>query len=176
MIQCKSCHELNAEIIPIGPTVRQLNKNYKYADGIDNQLNKLIEFNWLTDYQEQKQWPKIAQWDNPERGSLDTRARAYLDINCGHCHRPGGPGKNSGLDLTIFSANDHNLGIGKSPVAAGAGSGGFKYDILPGEPDRSIMVFRMRSNDPGILMPELGRSLEHTEGVELIEKWIDSMK
>jgi len=176
MIQCKSCHELNAAIMPIGPTARQLNKEYEYAEGKANQIMKMIEKDWITDHPEPNAWPEVAQWDNPESGSINARARAYLDINCGHCHRPGGPGKNSGLDLTVFATNEHSLGIGKSPVAAGAGSGGLRYDIVPGEPDRSILVFRMRSNDPGIMMPELGRSLVHEEGIELVERWIESLE
>jgi uncharacterized repeat protein (TIGR03806 family) len=175
MLQCKSCHELNAEIIPIGPTARQLNKVYPYAKGTNNQLKEMIELGWLTNHPEQGNWPVMPQWDNPSSGSLNARARAYLDINCGHCHRPGGPGKNSGLDLTVFASSEHSLGVGKSPVAAGAGSGGLRYDIVPGEPDRSILTFRMRSNNPGIMMPELGRSLIHEEGIDLIEEWIKSM-
>jgi uncharacterized repeat protein (TIGR03806 family) len=176
MIQCKSCHELNAEIVPVGPTIRQLNKDYHYDSGIDNQVRKMIELGWIADHPEQEVWPELAQWNNRESGTLEARARAYLDINCGHCHRPGGPGMNSGLDLTVFAASAHSLGIGKAPVAAGAGSGGLRYDIVPGEPDRSILVFRMKSKDPGIMMPELGRSLIHQEGIDLIEQWIKSME
>jgi len=175
MMQCKSCHELNAEIVPIGPTARQLNKDYTYLDGIDNQIRKMFELGLLDSDISGVKWPTLAQWDNSKSGSLDERARAYLDINCGHCHRPEGPGKNSGLDLTVFASNEHSLGIRKSPVAAGAGSGGLKYDIIPGEPGRSILIFRMKSNDPGIMMPELGRSLIHKEGIELVEKWIKSL-
>jgi hypothetical protein len=68
------------------------------------------------------------------------------------------------------------LGIRESPVAAGAGSDGFRYDILPGQPDKSIMVFRMTSIDPGIMMLELGRSLVRKEGIALIRKWVKSLK
>lgn len=175
MLQCKSCHELNGNIVPIGPTVRQLNRNNNYPEGTQNQLKKMIELGWLDDYEDQDQWPMAAVWDNEKAFSLEERARSYLEINCGHCHRPGGPGKNSGLDLTVFAPNEHSLGIMKAPVAAGAGSGGMQYDIVPGNPDESILVYRMLSDDPGIMMPELGRSLIHHEGVELIEEWINSL-
>ena len=175
MMQCKSCHELNGKIDPIGPTVRQLNRDNRYPEGVQNQLSKMIEIGWLTDYDEQDKWPKAAVWNDENAYNLEDRARSYLEINCGHCHRPGGPGKNSGLDLTVFAPNEHSLGIMKSPVAAGAGSGGLQYDIVPGNPEESILVFRMLSDDPGIMMPELGRSLVHQEGIELIEEWIDSL-
>jgi hypothetical protein len=33
----------------------------------------------------------------------------------------------------------------------------------------------MESDDPGIRMPEIGRQLEHKEGIELIKAWIKAM-
>jgi hypothetical protein len=30
----------------------------------------------------------------------------------------------------------------------------------------------MKSEDPGIMMPESGRALSHSEGIRLIESWI----
>ena len=64
----------------------------------------------------------------------------------------------------------------KSPVAAGIGSGGFSYDIDPGQPDASILVFRMASTQPGIAMPELGRQTVHTQALAVIRDWIDSIE
>jgi len=61
-------------------------------------------------------------------------------------------------------------------VAAGKGSGGFAYDIDPGNPDESILLHRMKINDPGTRMPELGRNLVHAEGVVLIDNWIKEIK
>jgi hypothetical protein len=34
----------------------------------------------------------------------------------------------------------------------------------------------MKTNDPAIAMPEIGREQIHKEGVALIEAWIRSMK
>ncbi len=39
----------------------------------------------------------------------------------------------------------------------------------------SILFYRMQSLDPGIMMPESGRALEHKEGTELIRKWIKNL-
>ncbi|HLP18879.1 MAG TPA: hypothetical protein VK174_01185, partial [Chitinophagales bacterium] len=55
-------------------------------------------------------------------------------------------------------------------------TGNHFFDIVPGKPEESIMTFRMKSEDPGIRMPEVGKNLVHTEGVALIEKWISEMK
>jgi hypothetical protein len=65
-----------------------------------------------------------------------------------------------------------HLGIKKKPVAAGRGSGNKLYSIAPGSPEESILLYRMQSIDPGIMMPESGRTLTHKEGVKLIEEWI----
>lgn len=64
----------------------------------------------------------------------------------------------------------------KMPIAAGRGSGGRLYDIVPGKPEGSVLVFRMESTEPGIMMPELPRRMVDVEGVKLIKEWIDTMK
>jgi hypothetical protein len=46
------------------------------------------------------------------------------------------------------------------------------YSIVPGKPEKSILLYRMKSEDPGIMMPESGRALAHSEGIRLIESWI----
>ena len=166
--QCKSCHMRDGKITPIGPTARQLHRKDE---------NKSLLWKWASNGlldQLPDNLPLLAQWDDSET-SLDDRARAYLDINCGACHRDGAPAKTSGLDLTVFSKSEYALGVGKKPVAAGKGSGGLLYDIVPSSPDESILVYRMESLDPSVMMPELGRSLVHEEGVELIRKWIEEM-
>lgn len=171
MAQCKSCHEYKGAIAPIGPTARQLNKKIHGK----NQLEKMAQAGLLNSLPDLSEVMRVADWEDLKTGDIDARARAYLDINCGHCHRPEGPGKNSGLDLTVFAKGGHALGIFKSPVAAGAGSGGHQFDIVPGEPQNSILLYRMESTDPGIMMPELGRSLVHKEGLDLIREWIKSI-
>ena len=82
----------------------------------------------------------------------------------------------SGLNLTFSETNPTSLGILKTPVAAGRGSGGHAFDIVPGKPEESILVYRLNSRNPGDMMPELGRKTVHTESLDLIRKWIKSMK
>ncbi len=96
--------------------------------------------------------------------------------NCAHCHNPVGSASNSGLFLNPEAADVAvATGIYKRPVAAGRGSGGHDFAIAPGDPDRSIMVHRMSSTEPGVAMPEVGRSMVHDEGVALIRAWISSL-
>ena len=82
----------------------------------------------------------------------------------------------SGLNLSNHETNETALGINKSPVAAGRGSGNRDFDILKGQPDKSIIVYRMESTDSGEMMPEVGRKLVHKEGVTLVREWIKSLR
>ena len=117
----------------------------------------------------------MPEWDNVETGDLAGRARAWLDVNCGHCHRQEGPAKNTGMYLLAAEVDPYKLGIRKPPVAAGRGSGGLQFGIVPGDPEASILHYRINSLDPGVMMPELGRKLKHKEGIQLIEEWISSL-
>jgi len=174
--QCKGCHNVNDQVMPIGPSVAQLNGNLLYASGKKNQLVYWKEHAMLVHAPAVSLIPKTAVWNDPSTGDLNTRARAYLAVNCAHCHRREGPAQTSGLFLTEQEKNSTAIGINKSPVAAGKGSGGRMVDILPGDATASILWYRMQTSNPGDRMPELGRNLVHREGLALISEWIDKMK
>ncbi len=173
--QCKSCHNSANKLLPVGPKVRNLNRAFAYADGTQNQLEKWQELGLLQPFDNQIFTP-VAQWDDPQSGSISERALAYLDVNCGHCHNPKGPAHTTGLYLTADQTNPRQLGLCKPPVAAGKGSGGHRFGVLPGKPDSSILYYRMRSDDPGVMMPEIGRMVPHEEGLALIRAWIQSLE
>ena len=78
----------------------------------------------------------------------------------------------TGLYLSVNEKDVRKLGVNKPPVAAGRASGNLMYSIVPGKPEKSILLYRMKSEDPGIMMPESGRALAHSEGIRLIESWI----
>lgn len=173
--QCKGCHSFNGAMRPIGPSARQLHGEFAYAGGTAHQLDHWQQAGLLTGLPaDHAEIPRTARWDNPAE-PLDARARAWLDINCAHCHRAEGPASTSGFFLDIHQTDPTVLGVNKFPVAAGRGSGGLTYDIEPGKPGKSILYYRIVSKDPGIMMPELGRALVHEEGVALIKEWIKGM-
>lgn len=163
--QCKDCHALDGAITPIGPKARNLN------DG--RQLQALFAAGMLD--KAPANAPRLPRWDD-SKASLDGRARAYLDVNCAHCHNPKGAASNSGLWLGWDVTDPESRGIAKRPVAAGRGSGNLDFDIAPGDPANSILLFRMRSTDPGIAMPELGRATAHDQALALLSQWIATMK
>jgi len=174
--QCKGCHNRSEKLMPIGPSARQLNGELAYASGPENQLTHWQKHGLLTNLPALTDRPKTPVWNDATTGTLDTRARAWLDINCAHCHRPDGPASTSGLNLRYNETNPTAWGILKTPVAAGRGSGGRQYDITPGKPDESILVYRLESTDPGIMMPEVARKVTHREGVTLVREWIRGLK
>ncbi|VAW00535.1 FIG00637382: hypothetical protein, partial [hydrothermal vent metagenome] len=177
--QCAGCHATNAvtkAIAPIGPAARHLNKAYAYASGTENQLAHWARLGLLAGYNRPKSAPKNADWRD-ESQSLSARAAAYLEINCGHCHNPDGAANTSALHLDKPMAQyaGGNSGLCKPPVAAGQGTGGHKFDIVPGSAKTSILWHRMNASNPAIMMPELGRSTIDDAGVALIGAWIDAM-
>ena len=173
---CKGCHNINNAFVPIGPKARYLNREYDYEEGTQNILTKLSNDGVLTGLPALEALPEGVVWDDPTTGTLEERARTYLDINCAHCHRSEGPANHSGLFLNKLEEDPYRLGFCKTPVAAGNGSGGLEFDIVPADAEKSILHYRMNSTDPGVMMPELGRSINHDEGIQVIRDWINSLE
>ena len=175
--QCAGCHGTDLkskEVFPIGPKTRHLNHDFAYADGRANQLAHWRKVGYL-DGVPAGELPQNVAWNDP-KAALDARARSYLDINCGHCHSQQGAARTSGMWLDAATTEPMRLGRCKLPIAAGQGTGNRPWDIAPGKPDDSILTYRMESTDPGVMMPELGRSVVHDEGVKLIRDWIAAMQ
>ena len=172
--QCKGCHRVSdRELQPIGPRAGLLNGPDPISGA--NQIGLWSDLGALEGVPPADTVPRWPVWDDPSTGSLDHRARAWLDINCAHCHNPEGPARTSGLDLRFEQQDPTLWGVDKSPVAAGRGSGNRLVDIAPGDPDGSILLYRLESVDPGEMMPELGRSMPHPESIALIREWIVSL-
>jgi uncharacterized repeat protein (TIGR03806 family) len=174
--QCKGCHNLAERMTPIGPSARQLSGPLSADGQARSQLEEWAESGLLTGLPAHGQLPPAVVWNDPATGSVEQRARLWLDINCAHCHRPQGPASTSGLFLGIHETDPLHLGIGKTPVASGRGSGNLRFDIQPGNPAASILLHRMASTDPGVMMPELGRTQPDPKAVALIREWIADMK
>ncbi|MEG2498680.1 hypothetical protein, partial [Brevundimonas sp.] len=176
--QCSACHATNVAtrvIQPIGPKARLMNHDFTFAGKSENQLTRLVDMGYLKGLPAQKELPLQVSWVDTT-ASVDARARAYLDVNCGHCHTPQGPAGTSGLYLDASATQPKPTGVCKLPVAAGAGTGNLLYDIVPGKADKSIIPYRMHSINAAEMMPEIGRSTRDDEGIALIRFWIDAME
>ncbi len=167
--QCKGCHGEHDEVIsPLGPKARHLNR--------DGQLEAMIAAGRLSGAPDDPGgWPALPAFDDEAAGTVEERARAWLEINCAHCHNPTGAARTSGLDLRVSQVEPVEYGVCKFPIAAGTGSGGRPYGIVPGMPDQSILQYRIDSTDPEVRMPELGRNLVDEEGAALVREWITGL-
>lgn len=114
-------------------------------------------------------------WPNPHDTSaaLDQRARAYLHVNCAHCHRRGGGGS-APFDVQYSLATEKTALLGTRPT-----QGSFNMHnaeiVAPGDPYRSVLYYRLAKLGPGH-MPQLGSQRVDDAGLKLIHDWIASLK
>jgi putative heme-binding domain-containing protein len=104
-----------------------------------------------------------------ERADLDARARAYLQVNCAHCHQ-----YNAGGAATI--ALESSMPLEKTrTVDARPTQGAFGIDdariIAPGEPERSVLYYRIAKTGSG-RMPRVGSRRVDERATRLIGDWI----
>ena len=190
--QCEECHAHSQgrfappELVVIGLKARHLHRDYDYGGkaGSRNQLEYLAELGMLRGLPALESIAAAYDFRPIEQGGvealppddLEPAARSYLDINCAHCHAPNAvQGDTSRLFLNHGNTDLFHLGVCKRPGSAGTGNGGLTFDIVPGDPDNSILYFRTHTDQVGAMMPLLGRSLTHDRGAELVRAWIEAM-
>jgi uncharacterized repeat protein (TIGR03806 family) len=175
--QCLFCHN-NAAGHSLGIENAQLNRLFTYpSTGITaNQIKTLASIEVLSqDPGDPAQLPSFFPWfeqNFPDADQLNAAARAYLHTNCSICHRPGGPGgghEDFRFSTTLASMNACDL----PPTLADYGI----VDpllIAPGDPDRSIVSFRIGTELDG-RMPPLASFVVDEAGLSLINDWIASL-
>lgn len=163
--QCKECHKLGDVVMPIGPKAYNLSAEWLTAFAKAGRLNRVPQVT-----------RRIPLWEAADRVPVNEAARGYLDANCAHCHNPQGSASNSGLYLGWLESDPYRLGVMKRPVAAGRGAGNLEFAIVPGDPDHSILMYRLASVEGGIAMPELGRASRDRQGEAVIRRWIAGMR
>ncbi len=177
--QCLTCHHRVAPprtqvMLPIGPKARYLNFETTVANVRQDQLQRFVELGLLDEVPEDAP-PAVAALE-PGSADLEARARTYLDINCAHCHNPAGTaGVTSQLFLEHTQSDPFHLGVCKRPGSTGSDVGG-NFGIVPGDHTQSILWYRTQTTESGKMMPQLGRSLSHAAGAQLIADWIDAME
>jgi uncharacterized repeat protein (TIGR03806 family) len=164
--QCERCHATDGEVDLLGPRTRQLDR--------DGQLEQMEALGWFAQPLPPPE-ERVRLVDPAGDAPLEQRARAYLEANCAHCHSGAGAAEASGLRLGVNDPTGRSLGLCRLPGSAGD-TGGRKLDIVPGDPDASVMIYRMESDRPGVKMPELPSVLVDHRGVELIRAWIAAME
>jgi len=153
MQNCIQCHDKNNTTIPIGPKARNLNF---VSNGV-NSLENFINNGLLDGATSISQIESLPDWSDDSLFTETERARAYMDVNCAHCHQPGGlHDSNFGVrpDLRYeTSFTDSNIATYKADIRNRVGT----------------------SPAFGTSMPLVGISVLHDEGVQLIQDYIDSL-
>ena len=171
-VECHTCHKANQISIPIGPKPQNLNKDYLFADGMMNQLQKWQEVGYLSGNIPADIVTTI-DWKD-ESFPLDLRVRSYLDANCGHCHSDVGHCNYRNLRFT-FDKTDEDANMGICVVPDLPINPTITHIIARTSPLRSAALYRMNTNEANFMMPMLGRTIVHQEGVDLLEEYILSL-
>lgn len=111
-------------------------------------------------------------WDR-EGEPIEKLARAYLDVNCSFCHKPGGPG-NSPIDLSYHTPLDRAVLIDVPPRGTRTGGPPATALITPNRPGDSELVRRMEMRGPG-QMPIIATFVRDEKAVRIISDWISQM-
>ena len=173
--ECLACHS-TATGGALGLKTRQLNKAITYpSTGITaNQLITLSHIGIIDqsiDYEDTKSFLTLARKDDP-LAPLEHRARSYLDVNCGYCHRPQTDNRAS-FDARITTPLEFS-GLFSSQLNESIGLPE-EWIIFPGDISKSVAYHRMNSIDPGIAMPPVGKNELDYDGTALVAEWIASL-
>lgn len=121
--ECGMCHKDEQELTPIGPKMRNMNVDVYRNGATINQL-RFLQQEALFDDLDPSAYATLPDWKN-SRYSLSQRARAYLDVNCGHCHRPEGLASHTSLRLSYnLSMDETNIPAKKRVIEKLMESGG----------------------------------------------------
>lgn len=167
--QCLACHTTAAGRV-LGLRTQQLNRDFEFPLRVDNQLATWSHIGMFDlNLAAPGQYEAFPLLDDPEVAG-ELRARAYLDVNCAHCHQPTGPTPVD-IDLRSQILTSQMNAILVAPSAGDLGQSG-AFLITPGHKESSVLWERLRRLD-GNRMPTLGTHLVHQEAVDLVGQWID---
>jgi len=170
--ECHTCHKANNQNTPIIPKPLHLNKTFPYFDGAMNQLQKWKQVGYLNGNIPTNVY-SVVDWTD-ETQPLELRMRSYLDANCSSCHSDDGHCYYRPIRLGFNKTdNPDNLGICIPPQQFIAAQ--YTNIITRGNTNKSVMYYRLNTNDPQHMMPLLGRTIVHQEAVDLLEDYINSL-
>ena len=177
--ECVTCHKINInqtangeKETPIGPKPQNLNTLYNYGTTTKNQLEKWKQMGYINNT-----LPALSSiystvdWRDTSK-SLALRARSYIDMNCAHCHRVGGHCDYVPQRFNFSNTDTYTLGICLPPLFQVPDN---PYVIHAGDADHSELIYRLNTNEGSEMMPIIGRTLIHDEGVQLVKDWINNM-
>jgi hypothetical protein len=166
--ECFECHT-EAGGRSLGPTTAQLDREFTYADGTMNQIDKFVALGWFD--AKPKAIPAYPDPFGP--APLEQRARAYIHANCSICHRSGGVVADVDLRYTTSFADTD---LCNEMIFRGVGDAMLpQVRLVPGSPSESNLSFRMHDTTT-YRMPKIGSSVVDPMGTALIDEWISSIQ
>jgi len=184
--QCIVCHKARAFVgttettinIPIGIKPQNLNFNYLYDTGSQNQLTKWIEKGYLEGNFSLPTVNNTTINYNDASKSLDMRARSYVDINCAHCHQNDRHCDYRPMRFAFSETADNreNMGVCVNTQDMQGFPATLGKIVTPQKIDNSMLYYRINTTNETYRMPLHGRTMIHDEGVKLIRDWINSLE
>jgi uncharacterized repeat protein (TIGR03806 family) len=169
--ECGLCHNSSAGYV-LGLKTAQLNRMLYYpSSGLT--ANVLVTLQGLGLFNTPLMPASLPQMPTLHQGTAfaEERARAYLDANCSHCHRPDGPGRGE-FDLR-FSTPIADQGIVGGEVVESLGVAGARL-LTPQNTDSSIIFKRLAALD-GTAMPPLAKGISDDGAVSVFAAWLAAM-
>jgi uncharacterized repeat protein (TIGR03806 family) len=172
---CMQCHTAAAGQA-LGVQTSPLNGNFHY-EATGRTANQLTTFNALGMFDRTLSTTELANFIESRAigdttAPVEHRVRSYLDMNCAHCHRPGGT-------VSFFDAR---LGtpLALQGIVNGTLQGHFQFDpagryIKPGDTSLSALHFRMGAVGNGMAMPPLSKNLIDQDAVSLLQQYIQGL-
>lgn len=170
--ECMACHSRAAGFV-LGLSTAQMNRSHAYGAVTDEQLRTWNHIGIFSKAVEKKP----ADYDvfpNPysESGDLNTKARAWLQVNCSVCHVADGGG-NAKLEVKFSQELKDTKLVDERPL-----HGAFDLPdarlIRPGDPFGSVLFYRLSKLGRG-RMPHVSSRQHDGKGLALIHDWISQL-
>ena len=146
--ECITCHQSNDKFLPIGPKLYNLNKQV----GASNQLEYFQQIGLINTF-DVSTVDSLPNYEDVSLSKLE-RGRAYMEINCAHCHSPGTYCYGSNNFSSLLDLRFHT-----SLVESGIVN------------DKSLINDKIISGE----MPFIGTSILDDNGIDLIIEYLNSL-
>ncbi len=181
--QCLTCHKLRDPLTsvytssPIGIKPQFLNWSYNYGSETKNQLTKWKEIGLVENNFNLPSTENTVVNYNDVSKPIELRARSYFDMNCAHCHSEKGHCYYRPMRFSFQETmnNNTNMGVCVDTQDMQDFPPALSKIVTPGNVNRSMLYYRINTENEAYMMPLHGRSLIHEEGVALIAQWINSL-
>ncbi len=161
--QCASCHADRA----LGFRSRQLDRTFEYGDGTRDQIAHFARIGLI----DQRPPAHVLLSDPSGDAPLAARARSYLDANCSHCHGEGGSAERTDLFWDLEHTTRQELPSCRTTRSID----GRDHVLVPGHPEQSAFLARMRAGNPRVHMPRGPAKLPDPAGIALLSAWVASL-